>query len=610
MKSDEKNVTVESQRVGDIAVPWRITKPKAAKPPPSAHLLTVPTMAGRAIVESGAVMTCRLLGTDSFVKFCRKCGLQIDRERLIRLERLGLFAPIFRVRTPKDAADPFHIPVRKGNNWFTKGWAHDTTGIPQYHDVPEHTDPMREGYYSIFQIDYLHCVLTELTPSIPLDSYIDQEVSSPTYWQSEGEKWMDYALKCAENLREGEFRRAVALLCQHISNRYFPQTQSDQRILHIKGGFSGDQWVMVHPQGWDWRQEAQNWDPKKAEKLYNLTPEKLRHVYETLAFAQAHCDPIEQWYQLVQFISPAQRQNLKGDALRAETLRAGAYMIRLLHKDLYGEELPHPNEVHSIIRTPLPELEVRRDVRRYLEFVSNRFGVNPQPRFALIVEGQSEESAVTQIFEGFFGSHPGVYSIEIIALRGVGNATGNKKEDRFRAILRLIDYLHHHQTITFLVLDNENYATRLKQEAKRAQSIHGVKRYVTRPDYIRIWHDSFEFDNFSCTEIACALNELAQGHATFTVQDVTKAKSQSAPGSELTKLYRGQTNRQLPKVKLSEILVRIMLSPSTRRKVENRPIVKILTRVRRLAVRNPLPSTQWLWEANQSSSFLGKRIWS
>jgi len=76
-------------------------------------LLTLPVNAGRAIVEAGAVIACPLLGTDRFIKFCRERGLSINRERLFRLERLGLFAPVFRVRTPKKDTQPFYIPVRK-----------------------------------------------------------------------------------------------------------------------------------------------------------------------------------------------------------------------------------------------------------------------------------------------------------------------------------------------------------------------------------------------------------------------------------------------------------------------------------------------------------------
>ena len=72
--------------------------------------LTLPSNAGRAIVKEGALIACPLLGTDELIKFCKARGLSLDRERLIRLERLGLFAPIFRVQTPPHAPRRFEIP--------------------------------------------------------------------------------------------------------------------------------------------------------------------------------------------------------------------------------------------------------------------------------------------------------------------------------------------------------------------------------------------------------------------------------------------------------------------------------------------------------------------
>ena len=569
-------------------------------------LLTIPDNAGRAIVESGSVLACRLLGTDAFVRFCSKRGLKVNRERLIRLERLGLFAPVFRVLTPNDEAALFEIPLREGNNWFKKGWAYDTTRVPQNHVVPAYSDRYQEGYYSIFQVVHLQFVLTVMIPPDQLDDFLDRKDDNSIDWQIYGMNWIKHAEQVASRLRDHEFRRVIALLCQHISNRYYPQTQSDMRTRRTSSGHSSDRWVGVNALKWDWETEACRWDPKKTEKLYGLTPEKLRHAYETLASAQAHCDPIEHWYQLTQFISLRERERLKDDALRAETLRAGAHLLRLLHQDLYGEELPHPNEVTGTIINHIPELEVRRDVRRYLEFVTNHFNINPQPRLSLIVEGESEEAAIRQIFEEYYGIHPGIIGVEIIVLGGVDVATGNK-EDRFRAILRLIDYLHHHQTFTFLVLDKENYATKLKEEAEKAKSIHSDRRYVTRPEYIRIWKDSFEFDNFSCTEIANALNELAQGYATFTNKEVSGVKKQNNPGSELKKLYNKKTDYDLNKIKLSKILVRNMMSPNTKRKIESRPIIKTLNRVEILSARNHLPTTHGLWEINQASKYLGKK---
>ena len=373
----------------------------------TADLLPIPPRAGRRIVETGAVFACPLLGTDQFVKFCSARGLGIDRQRLIRLERLGLFAPVFRVRTPKKETSPFFIPLREGNNWFSKRWAFDTTAVPVSHEVPDHNDRTREGYYSVFQIDHLHDVLTALNLQLQLDSYIDPPQREPIDWQHMASRWLSYARSTAADLRNDQYRPAVALLCQHISNRYFPQTQSDMRTIQTRRGHSSDAWVDIRGHDWDWEREARRWDPRKTERLYGLTQKKLRHAYRGLAMDQARCDPIERWYQLTQFISVHERRNLKGDALRADTMRAGAHMLRLLHKDLYDEELPHPNEVRGSIVNHIPELDARRDVRRHLEFVANRFAVNPQPRLSLIVEGQSEEAAITRIFERYHGVHPG-----------------------------------------------------------------------------------------------------------------------------------------------------------------------------------------------------------
>ncbi len=569
------------------------------------NALTVPPNAGRAIVEDGAMVACPLLGTDNFLRFCTRRGLAIDRRRLLRLERLGLFAPVFRVAAPREHTAPFTIPPRNGNNWFAKGWAHDTTAVPPSYEVPSVTGRTCEGYYSVFQVWHLHLVLTELSLSIHLDSHLEQDVGQPTDWQKAGHRWMQDAEARASGLREHQHRRAVALLCQHISNRYFPQTQTDMRTIQIRGSYSSDAWIAVDGRDWDWYREAQLWDPTKPQTSYALTPQRLSHAFRGLAVAQATRDPIQRWYQLTQFISVQERRRLKGDALLAETIRHGASMLRLLHRELYGDELPHPNEVATTIVNHVPELEVRRDTRRYLEFVANRFGVNPQPRLSLLVEGQTEEAAVIRLFEAHYGAHPGTYGIEVIPLGGVSVATGNKKHDRFSAIIRLIDYLHHHQTFAFLILDNEGYARRLETTLRDRRSIHDDRR-VTRRDYIRIWKESFELDNFSNTEIAAALTALAQGTAEFSGSDVARLRGGRHPGSALKTLYRQKTNGPLSKLCLGALLVDTMMSPRSRRKIENRPIVRTLNRVERIAARNHLPATQRAREASQVSAFVGK----
>jgi hypothetical protein len=569
-------------------------------------LLSIPADAGRAIIEAGSVIACPLLGTDGFVTFCRERRLTVNRERLLRLEKLGLFSPVFRVRDPGDQVPQFRIPLREGENWFETGWAWDTTSVDARYAVPDANDSDVEGYFSIFEIDYLHTVLKAMTLHVQLDSYLDCSNGEEPQWQERGRHWMEIVAQEANILRKHEYRRSRGLLCQFISNRYYPETQGDMRTVQLANHRYSDRWVNVGARDWDWYEVVQRWKPQVVERVFQLTPEKLKHAYRGLAGEQAGCDPLERWYQLTQFVSLREREQLKGAALRAETLRSGAQMLRLLYKDLYGTELPHPNEISGTIITHIPEIEARADVRRYLELVVNRFGLNPRPKLTLIVEGATEEIAVHKIFEQYFGAHPGTYGIEISVLGGVDNATGSK-EDRFRAIIRLVDYLHSQQTVAFLILDNERHARKLKHRLRGAKSIHYRRRYVTRPEFVRVWACSFEFDNFSCYEIAAALTKLSPEGITFSASEVISCKKAALPAASLSHLYRRKTASILTKTCLIQLLVEEMFSKESRRKVGNRPIIKLLERVSHLAALNHFPIMQQTWEKNQASTYLGKK---
>jgi hypothetical protein len=573
--------------------------------PRSADLLSLPRAAGRAIVERAAIVVCPVLQRRNFVRFCTERGLGVNEERLRRFEELGLFRPLFRVRTPTAHTAPFFVPVRKGNNWFRLGWAWDATRSRPNHPIPPLHDEQSEAYYSIFQLDALAIAINQMTLTVQLESLVGSKLSE-AHWILRGRRWTKHANMFGR--LDNQFRSTIALLCQFISNAYFPLTQTDGRIIRQGVPSYSDPWLQVHLPDTEWRDLRVAWNPKTAEVLFDLTPSRLRHAYGVLAGAQADIDPLEKWHDLVQFIALDQREKLKGDALRAETLRAGALMLRLLHKDLYGEDLPLPNETRGTAFTHFPEVEIRKDVRRHLEFVANRFGVNPQPKLCLFVEGRTEAVAVQEIFEKHFGVHPGRLAIEIIDIQGVNTATGGK-DDRFRAILRLIDYLHHHQTLTFLILDNEGYAKRLKASAQKAKSIHHQKRHVTRHEYIKVWRVSFEFDNFTDTELAKALTELTRGAHRFRPSHVAACRSSPNPGSMLSNLYEQGAARGLDKIALTRLLLASLWSASGKKQlaVARKPIFKVLSRVYRLAALNPFPVRQEYWERNQVSKYLGKK---
>lgn len=569
------------------------------------NLLAIPADAATLLLRNGGVHLCLLLRSGEFVNFCNERGLKIDATRLLRFERLGIFTPLFRVYRSKTTTQ-FRLPLTT-THWFKKGYAVDTT-LGQPHAIPEQNGDESEAYYSQFQIASLIWAITQFTASINLESFLESDALDNRAWLRRGEELR--AIVAMHGSLPGKverFRPAIDLLCQFISDRYYPHVRSNQRTRTVaQGGFAWDAWTVVNGRDWKWEEYARAWDPRQAEQAFELTPSKLRHAYEALSNQQTWDDPLQRWYQLLQFVSPRERDRLKGKALAAETMRGGALMLRFLYRELYGKELPHPNEVSVTIITNMPELTARADARRHMELVVNRFDLNPSPKLTLFVEGASEEAAVRAIFERYFGAPVGTHQIEIINLGGVDNATGGKREDRFRAILRLVDYLHHHQTFTFLILDNENNARKLKAAAKGFASMLHTNRYATRPEYIKVWRTSFEFDNFSAAEIAQAMTAQAHGGVRFTSRDVAACKKAQNPGAQLSALYAARTNAGLNKIELALALVEVLFDPSSRKALANRPLIKTLVRVVRLAAMNPFPTMEESWEHNQVSNYLGK----
>ena len=573
-------------------------------PPVDDSLLPLPAGIGRYLVETAAMLERPLLRAEEFCAFCGKRNLRIDLARLRRFERLGLFRPIFRVRA-QDAGS-FPIPIVPDGNWFDFHLAWDTTtgdALPP----PEPDDPSLQCYYSVFQVAQLRGVLEEFTRSVELDTLLDDSPSAADLLRKRTASWLAEAQQSVLPREDRDSRFAMALLCQAISNRYYPSTQGDQRRIRMRGhGTGADRWIALDRRNWDWQSYCRTFDPRQIERRFALTPARLQHAYETLALNQSWVDPLEHWYPLVQFVALDERERLKGDALLAQTIRDGALMLRRLHHDLYGVELPPVNEVGGTVIQHMPELEVRWDPRRHLEFVANRFGVNPQPTLVLMVEGPTEARVIDRLFDEVFGFPAGRCGIEVLPLNSVDNATGGRR-DFYQAIFRLMDYLLHHQTLAYLVLDNENHAEKLRAAMPTAASIHGVRKRLTRPEYLRLWDKTFEFDNFSDAELAEALTKVCRQHYVFAPEEIAACREDKHAGAKLGALYTAKTDRDIPKLELADALLDGMFSTGRRKDVVNRPIVRLLRKVATLASRNPLPVMQEMWDHNQRSRVMSTK---
>jgi hypothetical protein len=583
------------------------------------------------LINHDAFRVCRIMPEREFIRYCKERNIKVDSARLRQFERIGVFRPLLRVFRPEitykmetgehgwcyagelqegeewggetrvEIAE-FDPSTRAARNWRKEGLIWVPGQCNCEHEATIDTLAERhEAYYSRFQILPLDGIVTMLTMSVQLEWATLPDGTPNAKWSPRlRHNAGTWGRRAAAALRAPRDEDVIAVLLQLIANRFFYKTQSDSRQMTI-GQFHD----------WEWGAYARAWAPDPFRQAVALDEKESRNFYEWLDSRWTHVDPVSRWYNLTRFVRIDKRKLLKDDALHGLALRDMAQMLRLFHREAFGKDLRPLGEVGVHIIKRVPDIDPEKDPMRALELSANDFGVNGKPQLVLFVEGETEQAILPVIFERLWGAPASRYGIEISNLGGVDNAAGGK-EAPFSALWRLVDYLHHRQTLAFVLLDNEGYATRnVRDGLRKANSVHWPDRKATRRDHIKVWRTSFELENFSDTEIAQALNRIA-GKEIFARADVAACRAAVLAGPKkgqklltIDRLFEERSGVPLNKPRLGLILVDIMMDPANRRSPGNRPITKYLVRVARKASRNFQPVTQEDWEINQRSGYLG-----
>ena len=549
------------------------------------------------ILDDVAMRLRPLLPSRDFIRFCEKRNLLVSRELLYRLEELRAFTPIIRIMGPDDEDRVLYFDGTSTAPDFEAGWIADTSAPGATYSLPDIDDSASMAFYSEFQVWALEQVLRETTRTFRLDEYAGADVDAVDW--NDRFRWLrSQASDSVARLRSDPLLAAIPILCQVIANRYLPYALGNERTIRVGGTTHFGSWMQFSSLSWDWRSYCESWDPANLVSPFAIDEASLERAHVAMVIALRNCDPLWAWGELTRFINQRKRDQLQGDALRAELYRQSAEMLRRLHQELYGADLGPPEDMFGVVMSHIPELDVRDDPREYLKFVVNQYDLNPQPKAVLLVGGETEVVFVKAMFRRLFGAHHGVSGLEIVNLRGVDNATGNKTSDRFSAIFRLVDYLHEHQTLAFIMLDNEGQARNLRESASHKASVFEIRKRAIPPDRIHVWNQNFELDNFEDAEIARALTETANNSVRFRPSDIETVRSEW-PAGGISTLFQTRTGRGLSKPVLAEHLAEIAIASETRQSPSDRPIVDFLERVSREASMNPLPITEEIWRENQ-----------
>ena len=586
------------------------------------------------MLENEWLIVCPLLTTSDFVKLCKSMSLSVTAQRLDELERIGLFYPFARVRHPRikekveyldngrkyrilgilkdgevwegDVKEEYaSISFRKESSsiWLDRDliWDPSDVAFEEWKSFID-DDGVRfvTSYYSRFQVYELWSILSNTAIYVNADQWLEYSEDQQRACCKNISKLSDMRMAGVKNRTDS--LRQLSYLCQAISNRYHPFTQTDKRRLRLsQDGFF---------QNWDWYEYCRNWNANTVFKDIELDREQLKNWHQHIALYTQHIDPMERWFNLVSFISVSKKKKLKNEALLAQEFYSMEHMLRLFYFDVTEEELDQPNEGPSWHSEDLYGEGILNSPYEFLERVTNDFGINPRPRLILVVEGKSEEEQFPRIAHSLYGTPFEKVGIELINLGGIGNVLGTKK-DKYSALEKFIDYHHSKCTLVVVILDNEDRAATVREKLLGKQSILTPSRKVTTEDYFFLWAGiTVELSSFSDVEIAEKLSELADKTGLFAPDEIAQAResTRSGDGDPLSRLYNTKTGYGLNKPELLKRLVDIILAEEYE-VAKQRPIVSKIEEVLRLAsVNRQGPINDAVWLANQKSGYFGDSV--
>lgn len=585
------------------------------------------------LIENECFIQTPLLTAEEFVKVCCDCSLSISIEVLERLEKFRLFYPLIRIKKPHCKMKVKYTESRAfvnelgeledGEIWngevidkfytinfikdeltelYSEGYLWDPREKPfeKWENYYVNNEIAVISYYSLFQLFSLKKLLDKTNVTLDISFWTE---CSENQIQLDSDKLLMLTDFYKWPISDDSQRYLLPYLCQIISNRYYPITQTDQRLYKVK-------WPSPYI-NWDWQEFSQKWNSKEVSSLLNIDINLVKKWQDEIAATALIVDPLEKWYPLISFVCLDKKKKLKNHALLAQIFYSMEHMIRLFYKDITGEIIPSIEDKYFGRRGSRKYFDTENKMKQ-MEYTINRYHLNSRPKLILVLEGKGEEEQIPRLASEILGySFPSV-GIEVINLEGVGNFTGQKGKDKYGALARFIDDHHHRGTFVYVILDREGGGDKVKDKLIKKQSAYYPKRTITKEEYFCIWEKNIEFDNFSGAEIAYALTELCGQRYLFTAEDISIIKSDfSHKGDILSELYFEKTEYHLNKPELLKIMCDGIINNADNEFIDGmpqHPIINIIKNIIELANMNYLPVNDDIWRKNQSTGYWGTPI--
>jgi hypothetical protein len=575
------------------------------------------------LLENYSFNVAPLLTAREFIDLAHKCGLigPLSSELLEFLEKERLFLPMARIMygpvwyNVERSEKEHDIKDDKGNFWKlvsrckeNSDWKGDTIDIYKIPHFDKRTldilndeklidDPHndvfkpwkeyedngidRKGdcYYSIFQLYHLKQVLDATRTSFHASVFFSDEFNK--YIQ---DKKIIFNQHISHYRTEEPVLHQQSLLLQLIADRFLPYAQTDQIKIHYST--SNFEFSL--------RDLKKNWDSKLIVQKYGIGPEELEKIRDQFVSQANYIDPISAWHELTVFMPWEKKKQLKGDALLAQYLHNHEFMLRKFYEDAFNVELKAPYCEYFTTSEFNHGVTDEESALPYRQYVFNRYSLNTTPRVILLVEGNSEEKFFPAAIEKIFGRQIAQTGIHIWNVKGVDQFCGNKKVNE-KPFERFIDFNQSiNGTIVYSVFDDEGSISKVFKNLKNKDSDFNPECKITYEEYIWIWKQTFEFDNFTDTEIAKAMTLCSESRFLFKDEEIALCRigQKKSRNDTLSILYKEKLNYELNKPQLGKLLLTNYIEeiiPYYEECSDLRPFIEVIRMLLKLAYLNVPP---------------------
>ncbi|MCQ2737304.1 MAG: hypothetical protein MJ224_01700 [archaeon] len=484
-------------------------------------------------IENEMYLENKPMNTKKFIKFCKERGTEITENELEKLEKGDLFYPIF--RTKNKYRNGFYIcSFNEANKKELKRKIKENTlYIPDKNNFQPFKEYHEKGkndktcsYYSAFQIYWLREIKNNLSKrqtsyNSPLQiEYFLKEIAGNPKPNKDPEKYLKSVKR--------KFNLIINLLIG--IQIYSPYGRTNDRYIRVKNQKK-------------FNNQLKKFNLEDVLSFYNVDIKYLINIYiilcRELPYFLGNGDMIQIW----KHINWNKKDKFKGIIRLGIEYMQWTLMLKRCIEEYLDREIFDIDECTSMdaeyILNNDPEKE-KDDIRgirnedyfnentgtyefnlnrKKLYYLANEFDLDYHPRVILFVEGDTEEEIIKKIFNEFYNTDIANTMIDIINIQGIsklfsGKISSKNENKKYKKLIisnygYLINYLiHNFQVIPFFIGDNENQIIKLLMKGLVLHHTEKDEHYPLLENWIHIWDDDFELDNYTNEELTNAINKV------------------------------------------------------------------------------------------------------